>query len=75
MTTVRFEGAVMLKSCTNWFCNCSNLTQIKNIKNLYTDECTDMQQMFYECSKLTKLDVNHFNIFYKKSPSSIFYKK
>ena len=61
MTTTRFEGAVMPKSCIYWFGGCNNLTEIKNIENLYTDECTDMQVMFSGCSSLMNLNLNTFN--------------
>lgn len=50
MTTARFEGAVMPKSCYYWFYDCKNLTEIKNMENLYTDSCTSMRYMFEGCS-------------------------
>ena len=61
MTTVRFIGAVKPKSCGYWFLNCENLTEIKNIENLYTDECTSMCNMFYSCNRLTSLDLSGWN--------------
>ena len=45
MTTARFEGAVMPKSCSEWFCLCANLIEIKNIQNLNTTACTDMHSI------------------------------
>ena len=57
----RFDGAVMPKSCSWWFKNCTKLTEIKNMENLYTDECSDMQAMFDACSSLTNLDLSKFN--------------
>ena len=58
MTTVKFEGTVRPKSCNNWFERCNNLIQIKNIENLYTDKCTNMKTMFYNCSSLRSIDMN-----------------
>ena len=60
-TTVRFIGAVKPKSCEDWFRYCDKLTEIKNIENLYTNECTNMKYMFYKCSNLTSLDLSNFN--------------
>ena len=60
MTTVRFEGAVKPISCNNWFGMCTNLTEIKNMENLYTNECTSMKGMFDSCYKLTHLDLRNF---------------
>lgn len=59
--TVRFDGAVMPKSCDLWFNSCANLTEIKNIENLYTNECTSMSCMFYNCSKLKEINLNNFD--------------
>ena len=66
MTTVRFIGAVKPKSVQAWFRNnsptgCTLLTEIKNIENLYTTDCTDMSSMFANCQNLTNLDVSGFN--------------
>ena len=61
MTTIKFEGVVKLKSCRGWFYNCTKLTEIKNIKNLYTNECTNMSYMFDSCSSLTNLDLSGFD--------------
>ena len=48
-------------SCYMWFDRCSDLTEIKGIANLNTEEVTNMYSMFYACSSLTSLDVSHFN--------------
>lgn len=61
MTTARFIGAVKPKSCEGWFFKCHSLTQIKNIENLYTSECTDMSSMFYGCISLTSIEIRHFD--------------
>ena len=73
MTTVRFEGAVMPKSCEEWFYYCKYLTTIKNIKNLYTDECTNMSYMFGECSSLTAIDLSELNVENIENMSSMFH--
>ena len=67
MTTVRFVGAVKPKSCDRWFGNgvymasCRFIKEIKNIENLYTNECTSMELMFFACESLTSLDVSNFD--------------
>ena len=67
MTTVRFVGPVKPKSCEKWFgiwssnVSCINLKEIKNIENLYTNECTNMSMMFSNCESLTSLDVSNFD--------------
>ena len=65
MTTVRFIGAVKPKSCKEWFTwknQGAQLSEIKNIQNLYTNECTDMSYMFNNCTLLTNLDLKNFDI-------------
>jgi surface protein len=48
-------------SCYHWFDGCTNLTQIEGIKNLNTEEVTNMGFMFWGCFNLTTLDVSNFN--------------
>ena len=45
----------------SWFANCFNLQDIKDIRNLNTENVTDMSSMFYGCPALTSLDVSKFN--------------
>ncbi len=47
--------------CTKWFCNMSNLTEMKSLSYLNTDSVNDMSDMFYGCSSLSVLDLSHFN--------------
>ena len=61
MTTARFVGAVKPKNCEYWFLLCKKLTEIKNIQNLYTNECTNMGSMFCNCENLISLDVSGFD--------------
>ncbi len=39
----------------------SNLTQIENIEYLTTNNATDMYGMFFDCKKLTTLDISKFD--------------
>ena len=48
-------------SCCRWFFGCDKLKQIEGIKNLNTENVTDMSNMFYGCSGLISLDVTNFN--------------
>ena len=48
-------------ACSIWFAECTNLTDIKGIEYLNTSEATSMSFMFYECKKLTSLDVSKFD--------------
>ena len=71
--TVRFVGGVKPKSCQQWFGawiengddsttnSCIYLTEIKNIENLYTNECTNMDSMFYNCESIVRLDLHNFD--------------
>ena len=64
ITTVMFDESFAdftdLTSTAYWFHGCSNLTTIKGIKNLKTDNVTDMSHMFRGCASLTSLDVSGF---------------
>ncbi|MBQ3630370.1 MAG: BspA family leucine-rich repeat surface protein [Prevotella sp.] len=48
-------------STFGWFTNMAQLTTITNLEYLNTSEVTEMNQMFYDCEKLTNLDLSHFN--------------
>ena len=65
ITTVVFDNSfadcMELTSTAWWFRGCSSLSTINGIENLKTDNVTDMSNMFFDCSKLTSLDVSHFN--------------
>lgn len=45
-------------STAHWFRHQVNLTNIQGMQNLNTSATTTMQSMFYECKKLTSLDVS-----------------
>ena len=44
-----------------WFYDMENLTSITGLNYLNTSEVTNMNSMFYECRKLTSLDLSGFN--------------
>ena len=64
ITTVAFDSSfakcTSLTSTAFWFWDCSSLKTITDIKNLKTDNVTDMSGMFYKCWRLTSLDVSGF---------------
>ena len=59
--TVNIINKIKPTTCSYWFSKCENLTEIKNMENLDTSECTNMSKMFYNCFSLTNLDVSHFD--------------
>ncbi len=50
----------------------SNLTEIRGIENLHTENVTNMGAMFYGCSSLTSLDLSNFNTENVKEMYSMF---
>ena len=64
ITTVTFKPSVeSARPATGYhfFYNLYNLTTINNLSYLKTSEMVNMEGMFYNCAKLTKLDISHFN--------------
>ena len=55
-----FANCSTLTSTAYWFCELVNLTAITGISNLKTDNVTDMEEMFRDCSSLTSLDLSSF---------------
>ncbi|MBQ4461439.1 MAG: BspA family leucine-rich repeat surface protein, partial [Bacteroidaceae bacterium] len=49
------------KDCSGSFSGLVNLKEIKGLKNLNTSETTDMNSMFADCWRLTRLDLSHFD--------------
>ena len=45
---------------SHWFNGCQQLTTIEGLANLNTDNVTTMKGMFYQCSKLTELNLESF---------------
>ena len=56
-----FASCTTIESTAYWFDECKNLTTIIDLSNLNTENVTDMEYMFYDCSGLTSLDVSGFN--------------
>ena len=48
-------------SCYCWFSGCNNLTEIKGIEYLNTENVTNMGFMFSSCKALTSLNLSNFN--------------
>ena len=53
--------AVRPTSCTSWFSGFYKMTELQGLEYLHTDAVEYMNNMFYGCSKITSLDVSHFN--------------
>ena len=57
ITTVVFSTPVIAKTCTNMFNGCTNLRYIY-LDNFYTNEVTDMSNMFANCASLEIVEFN-----------------
>ena len=55
------ENRIQPKNTSCWFFQCKNLNKIENIGRIDTRNTLDMQNMFYNCSSLTSIDVSNFN--------------
>lgn len=55
-----FAGYTELTSTAYWFASIASLNTINGIKNLKTDNVTDMREMFAGCMNLTSLDLSRF---------------
>ena len=76
ITTVVFDGSfkdARPTTCFRWFYDCTSLTTINGIENLNTEDVTDMQYMFRNCSSLTTLDLSGFNTEKVKNMDMMFY--
>ena len=64
LTHVMFDASFAQarpKSCAYWFNCCRKLEDIDGLEYLNTSKVTDMSCMFNACSKLTSLDLGHFD--------------
>lgn len=61
-----------LQSTVLWFGNLTNLTSIKGIENLKTNNVTDMSGMFSGCESLASIDVSNFDTRNVKNMSLMF---
>lgn len=59
-------------SCSRWFENYENLTEIVGLENLDTSNSTSMYRMFNGCGRLTGLDLSNFDTSKVKDMESIF---
>ena len=71
--SVNFTAVIAPTKTEQWFCDCANLTTIKNLGNLYTGYVTSMSEMFSDCEKLTELDLSNFNTAKVTSMYHMFY--
>ena len=60
-------------SCYNWFYGCTDLTTIEGIEYLNTENVTNMESMFGNCSALTTLNVSNFDTQNVTNMSWMFY--
>ena len=60
-------------SCFSWFRGCENLTTIKGIEYLNTENVENMSSMFTDCYALKSLDLSSFNTAKVTSMSRMFY--
>ena len=60
-------------SCYCWFSGCYNLTEIKGIEYLNTENVTNMGFMFNSCKVLTSLNLSNFNTEKVMYMSNMFY--
>jgi surface protein len=59
---IQSNGMTMAPTnCSNLFRGFTNLININNLYLLDTSQVTNMLDMFYDCRKLTSLDVSNFN--------------
>ena len=64
ITNVVFEPSfaeARPECCTYWFAFFENLQSIEGIEYLNTSESTSLRGIFYDCEKLTSIDVSHFD--------------
>ena len=64
ITKVVFDpsfDAVRPTSCSSWFSGFKKMTELQGLEYLHTDAVENMNDMFFDCSQLTSLDVSHFN--------------
>ena len=76
ITTVVFDEsfkAIRPTTCNRWFYDCTSLTTINGIENLNTEDVTDMEYMFRNCSSLTTLDLSGFNTANVEDMNSLFF--
>lgn len=58
---VVIENEIVPDSMAYWFYCLTNLTEISGIENLDSSNVTDMNNMFYNCSSLSSINLNNFD--------------
>ena len=61
------------KSMDSWFWGCDELEEIEGIEYLNTSQVTTMKSAFHVCSKLTSIDLTHFDVSSLTNARSMFY--
>ena len=64
VTSVSFDASfadARPTNCYTWFTGMNNLEQISGLQYLNTSQVTSMFSMFYQCEKLTDIDLSHFD--------------
>ncbi len=56
------EDIEVSESTAYWFTGFVNATSVTGLEKIKTTQVTDMQRMFYECEKLTTIDLSTFEI-------------
>ena len=75
VTSIVIDGSMAAARPTStydWFYGLKNATSIINLSDLHTDNVTNMRGMFWNCEKLTSLDVSHFNTANVESMGNMF---
>ena len=61
ITKLIIKSSIKIKDAEFYFGNMQALQNIENLNYLYTNECTNMYNMFYQCLALTSLDLSRFD--------------
>ena len=72
MKAVIIDGSPRPAYVNSWFCNASNLTEIRNLRQLDTSCVTSMKSMFNSCTNLTQIDLSGFQTANVKSFNAMF---
>ena len=73
VVTVMIEEPIAPSSLYRMFSGFNNLTLIKNVKNLHTENVTSMVQMFENCNNLSEIDISNFDTSKTTSFENLFY--
>lgn len=75
ITKVAFDSSfadVAVTSCKDWFSDMTALTDVEGLEYLNTENVTDMQGMFQNCTALTELDLTALNTSAVETMASMF---